>query len=245
MVQLRESHPELEDIENFWDPKDERAFDGSFIYAFTSGSGFRIVAVRGWDDCQSGCINKEYWYFETGEQCSLKQVGHYSLIFASAGNCFDVTGSPLWGFPGAPPPGACGEDPTPRDVSGVHEIAAVGLDTACSRNTSTQEQVMRTLRLEVAQDSTLPGTASVTIEGTGLNILDGAMFVGSVTGSMLTVSTQVMTSAQGDDCGGMQNVSLSYDFARRNGTLNDEYLRYTDCAKTDYCKGMLQLTLTQ
>jgi hypothetical protein len=245
MAELRASYPELEDIENFWDPEGELSPDGSSIYAFTTSTGFRIIAVRGWGDCESGCINKEYWYFETGEMCALKQVGHHSRVYSSAGNCFDFTGSPLWGFPGAPPPGACGDDPTPQDVSGVHELTATGIDTACSREMPTQEKVKLTLRLEVAQDPAMPGLASVTIGGTSLEILNGSTLTGAVTGSMLTVNAQVMVPAQGNDCGATQNVSLTYDFARKYGSLNDEYARYADCATMDYCKGMLQLTLTQ
>jgi hypothetical protein len=245
MAQLRASHPELEDIENLWDPDGELAFDGSFIYAFTSDAGFRIIAARGWGDCEEGCINKEYWYFETGAMCSLKQVGHYSRRFSTDRHCFELTGSPMWGFPGALPPIPCGEDLSPQNVSGVHELFASGIDASCAGGMPMEQSVMLTLRLEVAQDSAMPGLASVVMAGTSLDLLNGAVFTGDVTGSLLTVSAQVMSPAQGNDCGSTQNVSLTYDFANNAGSLKDEYARVTDCATMSYCKGMLHLALTQ
>jgi hypothetical protein len=46
--------------------------------------------------CLVGCIDNEYWYFETRAQCVPEQVGHFRRIFKAANNCFEQDGAPMY-----------------------------------------------------------------------------------------------------------------------------------------------------
>jgi hypothetical protein len=68
--------------------------DGSYIYAFVrSDGGFAFAFKYGSGDCPSGCIENEYWYFQTDADCVPRQVGHYRQQGSWA------CGTPLWGVP--------------------------------------------------------------------------------------------------------------------------------------------------
>jgi len=73
------------------------ATDGSYVYAFVrSDGGFSFVFKYGSGDCPSGCIDNEYWYFQTDGGCVPQQVGHYRQ--QSGWAC----GTPLWDVPANP-----------------------------------------------------------------------------------------------------------------------------------------------
>ena len=115
---IHERWPELASIQGIRDPN---VFGASaYIDAFTTDDGFRLVFVSGSGDCLAGCINREYWYFETDDACAPQQVGHYSATYSS-GNCYAVEGEPLWGEPDPLPASSiCPDGPPP------------GLNDACS-----------------------------------------------------------------------------------------------------------------
>jgi len=72
--------------------------DGSFTYVFVrSDGGFSFVFQYGSGDCPAGCIEHEYWYFQTDGDCVPQQVGHYRPSGVSCG-------TPLWGVPGLATP---------------------------------------------------------------------------------------------------------------------------------------------
>jgi hypothetical protein len=53
--------------------------DGSYVYAYMTDCGsLRMVLKRGSGDCAAGCINNEYWYFDSDASCQPVLVGHYS-----------------------------------------------------------------------------------------------------------------------------------------------------------------------
>jgi len=73
------------------------ATDGSYVYAFVrSDGGFSFAVKYGSGDCPSGCIENEYWYFQTDGGCVPQQVGHYRQ--QSGWAC----GTPLWNVPANP-----------------------------------------------------------------------------------------------------------------------------------------------
>jgi hypothetical protein len=98
--------PNLASIIYFYDPT--VSGEGDSIYAFRSDHGFDLVFFHGSGDCPGGCINREYWYFETDASCAPKQVGHYEKTFEDAQNCNHVTGEPLWEVPAIPYVESCG-----------------------------------------------------------------------------------------------------------------------------------------
>jgi hypothetical protein len=71
------SHPELADIARIFSP--DPSLDGSFIYAFAAPMAFRLVFVRGSGDCPSGCIERDYWYFQTDASCTPVLVGNHAV----------------------------------------------------------------------------------------------------------------------------------------------------------------------
>lgn len=88
---------ELESITTLYDPQNPSFGRSSEIFAFATPDGFRLVFMRGSGDCPAGCINREYWYFETNAQCDPEQVGHYAR--GQGNGCVAVSGAPVWGFP--------------------------------------------------------------------------------------------------------------------------------------------------
>lgn len=71
--------------------------DRGAVYAFARGEvGFSLVFKYGSGDCPSGCIDHEYWYFQTDADCVPRQVGHYFQQSSRA------CGTPMWGVPANP-----------------------------------------------------------------------------------------------------------------------------------------------
>ena len=97
--------PELADITRLYAPG--TLGDGSLIYAFAEADGFRVVIKRGSGDCPAGCIDNEYWYFDTTAGCQVIKRGHYAHTFDGGANCYRITGEPLWGLPEPTSAGAC------------------------------------------------------------------------------------------------------------------------------------------
>jgi hypothetical protein len=244
VMNVHAKHPELSDINTFYDPKlISPGASSNLIYAFPNDDGFRLVFTRGSGDCESGCINMAYWYFATGADCLPYLVGDYSREYNSDANCFAFTGSPRWGFPGAPPPAGNGCGAVPKDVSGTHQLHGIGTEYPCSLDGKSTGLIANVV-LEVAQEADDLSRASVVISGTGNDLLDGQTFAASVTGSTLSVDeTITKDDDESPDCGGRLHLTLSYDFSSATGSLTTEEVRYLDCGMMSYCKGALQLSL--
>lgn len=70
--------------------------DGTVIvFAFATPEGFRLILHRGWR-CESGCIDNEYFFFETDDSCMPQQVGYFKAV--ADGLCWHVEGEPLWNY---------------------------------------------------------------------------------------------------------------------------------------------------
>lgn len=102
---IHQGWPNLASIMWFYDPK--TSGEGDSIQAFRTDRGFDLVFFHGSGDCPGGCIDREYWYFETDGSCVPQLVGHYSKTFDDAHNCSRYEGEPLWGVPVGAQGGAC------------------------------------------------------------------------------------------------------------------------------------------
>jgi hypothetical protein len=104
--------PELADVSSLSDPN--LSSPNASVTAFSSNEGYRLAFFRGFGDCPSGCISREYFYFETNDRCEPVAVGSYHLIYSGAHNCYYVVGDPLWGIPSpSAENGSCAETKLP------------------------------------------------------------------------------------------------------------------------------------
>lgn len=105
---IHQAYPEFADITDFYDPR----YIGvpKLVYPYTSDAGFSLVLASGKGDCPGGCIDWDYYYFQTDERCAPKQVGSYS---AHSGPCngYTVKGEPLWDMPDHTPTEICPSTP--------------------------------------------------------------------------------------------------------------------------------------
>jgi hypothetical protein len=242
---ISSTHPEVMSIREV-QPRDGGG-DGDLVIPFLrEDGGFAFVFKRGEGDCLSGCISNEYWYFETRASCAPAAVGHYLRRYS--GECYEVAGEPMWGWPGRTDPvSTCNEDQTAAQISGSYQLQAIGKRAACA--TANQglnlESLTLTLTLTVAQSAD-PSQGSVSITGTGHPLIDGR--------SVPAKFTRQRFAAQLDEinlpsrCPDQSKLSLSFDFegiSSRHLYLLE--LHTPDCvaAPDDYCKGFVDLALTR
>lgn len=222
--------------------------DGSFVFAFARTDGtFALVFKLGGGDCPAGCTENEYWYFDVDASCSPRQVGHYSAKW-STGNCLAVVGEPMWGLPAAPDPiHVCGASLGPQDVSGTFTVHGVGNAIACTAAKGSEPQVAvdKVLQMVVVQDPTDLGKGTVTITGTGSPGVDGQAIPASFVRRRFT-ATRTLDNLP-STCFEQSSLDIGFDFEGIvPGVLRFAEVRYLDCASgsSDYCKGLLSLTLT-
>lgn len=120
---VHEQHPELGNISSFYDPM--RFGQSNMVFAFTTGTGFRLALTSGEGDCLAGCIDRWYWYFETDDACVPQQVGHYSAT-VGPGNCYTVLGEPMWDTPSSSPADRCA--PADLNTACVEGMCSEGLE---------------------------------------------------------------------------------------------------------------------
>ena len=97
MTAIHAGWPLLAGLGMLYDPN---VFDSSdTLYAFTSSAGYELVFATGVGDCEAGCIDHDYYYFETDESCQPVAAGEYRLIYSTSYNCYYVVGAPRWGIP--------------------------------------------------------------------------------------------------------------------------------------------------
>lgn len=104
---IHAAYPEVADIGDFYDP--QYIGDPTLVYPYTSDAGFSMVLARGDGDCPAGCINWDYYYFQTDESCVPKQVGFYSARSGPCNNGYTVKGTPMWGMPDHTPTAICSQ----------------------------------------------------------------------------------------------------------------------------------------
>ena len=71
----------------------------SDIRVFEQSDGWDIAFWQGTGDCPSGCINNHYYYFSVKKDGTIVNAGEYVRNFNDSTNSFDITGSPMWGYP--------------------------------------------------------------------------------------------------------------------------------------------------
>lgn len=144
------AHPELASVSTVYDPNhpsQEDADPRENVYVWSSSAGYRLAFYRGFGDCPSGCIDHEYFYFETDAQCAPVASGDYHLIFDQSHGCMRVSGMPLWGIPSVDtatsdcttdldlPPGlndeCIGGDECPLELTPMTFVPVEGGDHAC------------------------------------------------------------------------------------------------------------------
>jgi len=96
ILQVRALRPDLADVTVLF--TSDAFTDGSFIYAFQrADGGFALAFKRGSGDCLAGCIQNDYWYFETGAGCKVEQIGEAHPTHTGA--CVPAAQLPRWGVP--------------------------------------------------------------------------------------------------------------------------------------------------
>jgi hypothetical protein len=221
--------------------------DGNRIFAYAHDDGFRLVFKRGSGDCPSGCIDNEYWYFATDEHCVPGQVGHYLRTYASAGNCFTVEGTPLWGRPPpADPAHVCGADNSPQNITGTYLLTGAGTRTACTAKGAAEPQEKVTLGLTVVVFQ-MPGDLSkgtVTVVGTGNPRLDAIPMPGTFTRRRVSATREASAMTM---CLDQTQATVELDLELgTTGTLKFFEARDLACPPGGgaTCKGQLDLQLS-
>ena len=151
----------------------------TYVVGFMDDRSFGAAFFRG-DRCRGDrCEDRQYWYFETDEQCRPRWVGQHRAIDRPGGRygtCVDATGSSLWHFPGNPAARQrCDADWSPRDISGTRRALSLDPTGTCSGKRGTFVPVDVTITQGADRANAL-----VTLHGTGIAFVDGRAFPGKV-----------------------------------------------------------------
>jgi hypothetical protein len=240
--------PALADIQAIYDPANPlrtSAF-GLDIRPYASSDGFTLVFHRGNGDCPSGCINNEYWYFVTDDQCQPQIAGHYRRDFIDGGNCYVQEGTPLWESP-IDPSAICGAQDRAQDIAGTYHLHAFGTQRACWDGTGPEPavEVSRDLTLELTQ---VPGNLSqgtAIVEGTGDARIDGQPLAMKVVRRRLTATRTI--GNQPAVCPDESGTSLQLDLEiPLTGLLHFTEYRALACPPAQrFCRGGLWLDVTR
>lgn len=250
---IHDDNPELSDIEDIFDPSLELDGDGSFIYAYRAqDKGFDIVLKRGQGDCPSGCIDNEYWYFETDESCYPVEVGHYHPTNGAEG-CIEQDGKPMWGQPPNPDPAlVCGEDQSAQDISGEYRFKATGLISPCLtskeykeyKDSKDSDDTSITVSISITQDKDVLENGTVIVSGIGNPLIDNRPLTASF-------ARRRFSAIEEEDnlpskCPSEHHLSVSFDFEGfEDGQIRLQEIDTPDCdnAPNDYCKGAINLSI--
>lgn len=231
------THPELADIVRIFSA--DTFPDGSFIYAFAASMGFKLVFVRGSGDCPSGCIEREYWYFQTDASCTPVLVGSYHPRRGEGDGGCPNYGTPMWALPPpADPISVCGADNTPQDISGSYTLCVNGISYPCDVKGSSAGVPFSSVMMSVVQSAGDLAKGTVTLFGTGVQRIDGVPFAATFTRKRFSVSMQYSNLPA--QCPDQYGLSLDIDF---EGTrppamrFAEDHAVGTCPPLGDYCKG--------
>ena len=201
--------PDLVDITRIYSPG---AFpDGSFIYAFASPGGFRLVFVRGGGDCPAGCTEHEYWYFQTGASCVPTQTGQFHPNYSTNDSGCPMYGAPMWAVPPASDPiMVCGADNAAQDISGSYTLCVNGISYSCDPKGASAGIPFHSVKLTVAQNAGDLSKGMVTLSGTGVSRVDGAPLNATFVRRRFNAALQY--SNLPSKCPDEYSVSISVDF---------------------------------
>ena len=241
---LHAAYPDLADIATLYDPGNPPMGDGSFIYAWQRmDGGFSLAFVRGWGDCPAGCIDHEYFYFETGTNCAAADLGRYHASYQASGNgyCVIEEGEPRWGKPPSVTPSRlCATDITPQDLGSSAVVYAKGQRVDCDETTKTKPtDIEGCLQLRISQDPGNLGVGTVQLLGTGYPAFDQPL---PATFERRRFSVSVDEQGAEGCTPTSRTVEFEFDFETMAGTVSAmDVVPLADC---DYCKVNLNLQLT-
>jgi hypothetical protein len=241
LSEIREARPDLADVSELYRPDPDRGGDGSFVYAFRRpDGGFAVVLKRGGGDCPSGCTVNDYWYFETGESCTVLEVGEAHRDFE---HCMEPDQLPRWGIPRAALPSEiCDADLSAQDLNGSYAVVTCGHVNACWDGKEPQHSapLPATLRLSIAQDAADLSHGTVVVDGTGEPVLDGRVFDATFERRKLKVAYEYSNLPA--NCVEQWSLEFEYDFeglGRRQLLFNQTHTPDCDEQPSDYCKGQI------
>lgn len=236
--------PDLNDIQELYVPDTNRVGDGSFVYAFLKpDGGFAIVMQRGSGDCESGCIQKDYWYFETGADCEVSEVGEAHV----GQDCLEPDQLPRWGVPRAVQPSQiCDADLSAQDVSGTYSVVTCGQatdDCFKDQDKSGSARLPELVSFTIQQFPDDLSTGTITFTRTNQPELDGVAFEAKVERRKVTAS--VMLSNLPAKCIEDSSLEFEYDFegfGQRRLIFDRSYT--PDCERDpgNYCKAQASAT---
>lgn len=235
---IHASDPSLADITTF--PSPNELYDGSGVYVLDAPTGFMVVLKRGAHDCPAGCIDNEYYYFDTIDDCQPVLFGHYSTLFDFERNCYNVSGTPLWSIGNSiHPESRCDFDPTPRLAGGTYQLNAVGSGTICETGATVMNA--NSYEIRVADPDPITGATTVSFIGFHDSLTDVPR-EGVVVNNRLSVHLLEETTS----CINQQNLLFDFDFTTNVGFFLFSELK-SDCddPASKYCKGELYLDLSR
>lgn len=151
----------------------------SYVVGYVDDRSFGAIFFSGQRCGGNSCDDRRYWYYETDDSCRPRWVGHFRTTDrpgGRSGTCVEVTGAPLWRFPGVPAARQrCDADWSPQDISGTRRAFSIDPLGTCS--TIKESIVPVTVTIAQAADR---ANAVVTLHGTGIPFVDGRGFPGQV-----------------------------------------------------------------
>lgn len=178
----------------------------SFFTAFADEQGFGLSFFLGKQCRGEICADSEYWFFETDGKCAPKMVGHFRKVERTAGRygtCFDLEGSPLWGWPSTPAGRRrCDADWSAQNISGTRKAMALDPVGTCAK-----ESILP-VELTITQGGEL-SKAQLIVTGTGIPFLDGVSFAGTVERQSFSAEIDEVSSAA---CAARRKVTIRLDF---------------------------------
>lgn len=212
-------------------------------YSYATNAGFAFVVAWGWGDCPAGCISNEYHYFVTDANCVAQRVGTYRYAYVSGSNCYDISGTPMWGQPTPRDPKySCASSNAPQNISGTYSLKFTGKRLPCSGDNSSVGPVpfSGAMTMRVLQDHDL-ATGTVTLTGTENALLEGRSLPATFERRRLVVDYGIANNPS--RCSFVSRLKLSYDAEGFvPSTLQFDEVDDPDCSSSSIaCKGYLEL----
>lgn len=157
----------------------------SFVTAKMDEHSFGVTFFRG-ERCRGDqCLDREFWYFETGANCQPRWVGHHHAVDQIGGlhgTCVDVEGKALWGFPAVlSPRSRCDADWSAQNISGTRKALSLDPGGTCGSKDGAFVPVEITIR-----QGTDLSKGEISVNGTGIPFFEGRYFSGTVERQGLT-----------------------------------------------------------
>lgn len=215
------------------------------VHAFeTVGGGFAFAIKIGWGDCMSGCINNQWYYFKTNQNCEPLLSGEFSAVYDGSENCFAITKEAKWGLPKARDPlNACNASLVPNNISGEYTIAAKGEQSPCGDKPVFQ-QLDVPITIVIAQNPADLSTGTVTVKGFEHHLLKDPLPATFVRDRF---EVKVEYNNLPSNCPSEYLIDMVFDFECFAGLYLklEEFGDCGDISCCESCKGFVELTFGQ